>query len=268
MTRGTVLRASGVGVWRVDRRGRRAPILDGVNLTVASGEHWAVLGPNGAGKSTLLAMLAADGHPTTGTVEVLGRRLGSVDKRELRSLLGSVPDRLAERFDRRATVAEVVRTGTEGVVVLRPERLTDADHERAERLIADLGLERLAGRTFATCSRGERQRALIARALMPAPRLLVLDEAAAGLDLPGRETMIRALEGLARSAPDLASVSVSHHLEELPATTSHALLLAEGRVVAAGPVADALSAEAMTACFGIPVRVERRDGRFAAWTRP
>jgi iron complex transport system ATP-binding protein len=213
-------------------------------------------------------MLAAEGHPTTGTVEVLGRRLGSVDKRELRAMLGSVPDRMAERFDRRATVEEVVLSGAEGVVVLRPERLGPADRERGERLLGDLGLERLRARAFATCSRGERQRALIARALMPAPRLLVLDEAAAGLDLPGRETTIRALEGLARSAPSLASVSVSHHLEELPATTSHALLLAGGRVVAAGPVAETLTREAMAACFGIPVRVERRGGRFAAWTGP
>lgn len=264
----TVLRASGVGVWRVDRSGRRTRILEDVELTVRRGEHWAILGPNGAGKSTLVTMLAADGHPTSGEVEVLGRRLGSVDKRELRALIGSVPDRLAERFDRRASVEEVVLSGVEGVVMLRPERIRAEDRERAAKLLADLGLERLAGRMFATCSRGERQRALIARALVPAPRLLVLDEAAAGLDLPGRETMIRALESLAASEPGLASVTVSHHLEELPATTSHALLLAGGSVVTAGPVGEALSDAAMAACFGIPVRVERRHGRFAARAAP
>lgn len=259
-----LLRARGLGVWRSSPLTGRVRILEGVDMEVRPGEHWAVLGPNGAGKSTLLAILAADGHPTEGVVEVLGRRLGAVDKRDLRALIGSVPDRLAERFDPRLTVREVVRTGATGVITPDGADTAPEVAARAEEMIDLLGLRPLAGRLLRTGSRGERQRTLIARALMPAPRLLVLDEAAAGLDLPGREAVVGALERLAAAAPGLASVSVSHHLEELPATTSHVLLLRGGATVAAGPVATALTDATLSECFAMDARVERRDGRFAA----
>lgn len=259
-----LLRVRDVHVWRTDARGGRATLLAGVDLAVADGEHWAVIGPNGAGKSTLLALLAAAAHPSSGAVEVLGRRLGDTDARALRALVGTVPDGLAERFGHRLSVREVVASGHEGRVV--PSGRPHPEHvaERAARLIGEMGLAGLAARAFATCSRGERQRALLARALMPRPRLLVLDEAAAGLDLPGRETLIRALERLSAAEPGLASVSVAHHLEELPASTTHSLLLRQGRIVAAGPVEEALSAPALERCFGLEVALERVDGRFSA----
>ena len=251
-------------VWRIDGRGVRVPLLAGVDLDVEASEHWAVLGPNGAGKSTLLALVAAAAHPSAGVVEVLGRRLGDVDARALRALIGTVPDLPAERFGTRLSVREVVLGGHEGRIVPSGRAYPAPVVARAPTLMGEVGLEHLAGRTFATCSRGERQRALLARALMPRPRLLVLDEAAAGLDLPGRETLIARLERLAASEPALASVSVAHHLEELPASTTHALLIREGRVVASGPVAQTLTAPALGRCFGMDVAVERVGGRFTA----
>lgn len=267
MTITPLLRVRGVHVWRSDGRGGRAALLAAADLEVAEGEHWAVLGPNGAGKTTLLDLLAATEHPSSGTVEVLGRRLGDVDLRDLRALIGTVPDRMSERFAPRTTIREVVLSGHDGRAVPGGRATSAHVADRATWLMGEMGVEHLTSRAFRTCSRGERQRALVARALMPRPRLLVLDEAAAGLDLPGRETLIGALERLAAAEPSLASVSVAHHLEELPAGTTHALLMRDGRIVASGPVAEALTATALSRCFGLDVAVERVDGRFSARAR-
>ncbi|MFE7513570.1 ABC transporter ATP-binding protein [Streptomyces sp. NPDC057540] len=241
------------------------PLLRDITLTVRPGEHWALLGANGAGKTTLLGLLGALTHPTRGRVEVLGRRLGRVDLRELRTSIGHVTPRHPLRSA--LAVRDVVLTGAVGSVE-RPPRWTPspAQEARADRLIATLGL---AGRTTArwpTLSQGERGRALIARALMPEPRLLLLDEPATGLDLPGREQLLDALDALGGEHPGLATVLVTHHLEELPSGTTHALLLREGRALARGPVDEVLTGELLGACFGLSLAVERHGGRYAVRT--
>jgi iron complex transport system ATP-binding protein len=255
-----VLRAEDVHVVRDGR-----PILEEVSLTVRAGEHWALLGANGAGKSTLLGLLGALLHPTRGTVEVLGRRLGRVDLRELRSYVGHVNPRHPLASPLR--VRDVVLTGlTNSVEPLPRWRPAPEQEERAERLIRTLGLADHREARWPTLSQGQRGRTLIARALMPEPRLLLLDEPATGLDLPGRERLLGALEELRRAHPHLATVLVTHHLEELPSGTTHAVLLREGRVLARGPVAGVLTADRVSKCFDLPLTLERRDGRWSVRT--
>ncbi|GHG98142.1 ABC transporter ATP-binding protein [Streptomyces lanatus] len=252
----TVLRAQDVHVVRDG-----TPILRDVSVTVRAGEHWALLGANGAGKSTLLALLGARIHPTRGTVEVLGRRLGRVDLRELRAYVGHVDPRHPLTAPLR--VRDVVLTGlTNSVAPLPRHRPTPAQRERADRLIETLGLRPHRDARWPTLSQGQRARTLIARALMPRPRLLLLDEPATGLDLPGREQLIGALTELRLRHPELATVLVTHHLEELPPGTSHALLLREGRALAQGPVAEVLTGDQVGKCFDLPLALERRDGRW------
>jgi iron complex transport system ATP-binding protein len=197
-------------------------------------------------------------------VSILGRTLGTTDVATLRAEIGHVDVRDAARFAPRLTVEEVVRTGATGTIGLFPERLTQVELERVRDLVALFGLGRLAARRLAECSQGERARALVARALVARPRLLLLDEPLAGVDLPGREALLDALERLATELPDLALVVTTHHLEELPARTTHALLLRAGRVHAAGRVEETLVADQLSTCFGLPLVVTRAGGRWHA----
>lgn len=253
-----VLHAAGTHVVRDGR-----PILQEVSLEVREGEHWALLGANGAGKSTLLGLLGARVHPTHGTVDVLGRRLGRVDLRELRTYVGHVDPR--HPLHEPLTVRDVVLTGLTNSVALLPRwRPTSEQLDRARQLIGTLGLAPLAEARWPTLSQGQRGRTLIARALMPSPRLLLLDEPATGLDLPGREQLIGALGTLAAEHPRLATVLVTHHLEELPPHTSHALLLRDGRPLAQGPAATTLTPDLVGKCFDLPLNLDRHaDGRWS-----
>lgn len=254
----------GAGVWRAGPDGARVALLEGVDWRVMPGERWAVVGANGAGKSTLLSLAAAVGHPSAGRVSVLGGRLGAVDARELRARVGFVDAAASAAFRPRLTAREVVLTGATGTIHLRAEAIRGDDVARADRLMAIMACGHLAGRRFAHLSRGERQRVLLARALMPEPGLLLLDEPTEGLDLPGREAFLSAVEALARTRPDLAVVQVSHHLEDLARGTGHALLLRAGRVVDCGPAAETLTERSLSECFGVPVRVARLEGRTVA----
>jgi iron complex transport system ATP-binding protein len=239
-------------------------ILDGIGWTVRSGEHWALLGANGAGKTTLLRLVGALMHPTTGTVEVLGARLGRVDVRELRALIGHVSS--AQRVPQDATAYAVVLTGHTGTVQPLWRMYDTRVRERAESLLAELGLKDLRDRPYKVCSGGQRARILIARALMADPALLLLDEPFNALDLPSREDLIDALARLALGRPELATVTVTHHLEELSPAIGHALLLREGRVLTAGPAEDVLTESWLTACFGRPIGVSRQRGRWTAYS--
>ncbi|WP_084130638.1 ABC transporter ATP-binding protein [Demequina sp. NBRC 110055] len=247
------------------RRGT-TEILHGVSLQVRRGEHWAMLGPNGAGKSTILGFCGAEMHPTSGIVEVLGGRLGRVELQKLRRRIGHVDPR--HRLASALTVTDVVLTGITGTIE-RPMRWSPsaADLDRTRDLIALLGLERHAEGRWPTLSQGERGRTLIARALIAEPELLLLDEPTTGLDVAAREQLLDTVDLLSTTHPDLASVLVTHHLEELPSTTSHALLLRDGAVVSAGPVDTVLTTELVTTCFDYPIEVEHRGGRWAARTR-
>ncbi|MFJ4186571.1 ABC transporter ATP-binding protein [Kitasatospora sp. NPDC089509] len=255
---GPLLRTQDVDVVRDGRH-----LLRGITLEIEPGEHWALLGPNGAGKSTLLALLGAVSHPTRGTVDVLGRRLGRVDIRELRAHLGHVNPRHPLRSP--LTVREVVLTGSTNTIEPEWHRKPAAGVvERAEQLIETLGMAAMADAEWTTLSQGERGRVLIARALMPSPRLLLLDEPATGLDLTARELLLDSLDLLRHQHPELASVLVTHHLEELPESTTHALLLREGECVAAGPVDEVMTTELISETFGHPIRISRHDGRWTA----
>ncbi|MEV0826663.1 ABC transporter ATP-binding protein [Nonomuraea rubra] len=260
---GPVLRADAVELVRDGRH-----LLRDISLTVNPGEHWALLGANGAGKSTLLSLLGAVTHPSGGVVQVLGRTMGRVDVRELRSYLGHVNPRHTP--DGPLRVRDVVLTGLTGTAASVPRWTpTRQESERADQLIAMLGMSHRAQATWATLSQGERGRALIARGLMPQPRLLLLDEPATGLDLAAREQLLAGIDALRAQHPSLATVLVTHHLEELPATTTHAMLLRDGRCLAGGPVAGVLTSELVSACFDHPVRLVRSDdGRWAARAEP
>jgi len=259
--RATVLDVRGV---RVMRQGR--DLLHDVSLRVRAGEHWALIGPNGAGKTTLLVLCGAQGHPTAGTVDVLGRRLGRADLRELRARVGHVDPRHRMLGD--ATVREVVLTGATGssdpVLRWSPTREQEA---RADLLTASVGLEARRDSRWSVLSQGERGRALLARALLPEPALLLLDEPATGLDVAAREHLLDTVDELRTEHPEVASVTVTHHLEDLPASTTHAMLLRGGRVAASGPAADVLTSELVSAAFDHPLTIERVDGRWLARAR-
>ncbi|MCQ8194554.1 ABC transporter ATP-binding protein [Streptomyces rugosispiralis] len=239
------------------------PLLRSISLTVHQGEHWALLGSNGAGKSTLLSLAGALVHPTRGTVEVLGRTLGRVDLRELRSFVGHVDPRHPLRSPLR--VRDVVLTGLTNTVEPVPRhRPTPDQRDRADRLLTTLGMGGKLDARWPTLSQGQRGRVLIARALMPLPRLLLLDEPATGLDLAAREQLLESLDTLRRDHPELATVLVTHHLEELPASTTHAMLLRTGECLASGAVDEVVTTDHITKCFDHPVHISRTDGRWAA----
>ena len=254
-----VLEMSGVAVVR-----DRSTLLADVDWTVREGERWVVLGPNGAGKTTLVAVAAATLFPTRGTVHLLGERFGATDLGELRTRVGLSSAALADRFPGRERAIDVVVTAAYGVVGRWSERYDDGDVTRAQELLGRVGLRAFADRRFGTLSEGERKRVLLARALMTDPELMLLDEPAAGLDLGAREALLRLLSRLAMDTAGPPSVLVTHHVEEVPIGTTHALLLARGRSLAAGPVAEVLTGPLLSRAFGLPLQVEERDGRFAA----
>ncbi len=237
-------------------------ILDDITWSVRSGEHWALLGPNGAGKTTALRLIGALMHPTTGSVEVLGHRLGSVDVRELRARIGLVSS--AQKVPQDATAHTVVLTGHTGTVQPLWRKYDTEVRERAHALLAELEIKELAERPYGVCSGGQRARILVARALMADPSLLLLDEPFNALDLPSREDLIDAMHRLALTRADLATITVTHHLEELSPAIGHVLLLKDGRVLTSGRAVAVLTAAHMTECFGRPIEVDNHQGRWLA----
>jgi iron complex transport system ATP-binding protein len=242
----------------------RNRILDAVSWTVDEGERWVLLGPNGAGKTTLLQLAAARLQPTSGQVDLLDETLGAVDVFELRPRIGLASAALAEQIPDGERVADVVVTASYAVVGRWREAYDPLDMARAVGLLSALGAGGLAERRFGTLSEGERKRVQIARALMTDPELLLLDEPAAGLDLGGREDLLARLSLLAQDPASPALVLVTHHVEEIPAGFTHALLLRQGQVVTAGPLADVITPAWLTAAFGIPLLVDRAGQRWAA----
>lgn len=258
---------SAVTVRRHGRDGAPLLLLDDVSWTVGPGEHWVVLGPNGAGKSTLLQIAGGALQPSEGRAAVLGGRIGGTDLRDLRERIGRVDAATARALRPHLDGRSVVLTGAFGSIALQRKRIEDAHVARADELLWMVGAAELRERRFDDCSQGERQRLLLARALMvgaDGPELLLLDEPATGLDLPSRERLLRAVVAIARRAPELPTVTVTHHVEEIPPVTTHALLLRSGRVVASGPVADVLASGPVSDCFGIDVEVGQVGGRWSA----
>lgn len=237
-------------------------ILGPVSLTVRDGEAWAILGPNGSGKSTLLDLAGGIRHPSSGIVEIFGARLGSVDIRAIRARIGFVGHHVAEAIPTHLTVRDVVLTGKRSTLVPWMQTFDTDDRQLADDLLRRVRCDGLSTRVLETCSQGERQRVLLARALFGRPELLLLDEPTAGLDLPGRELLLEVLSSTSDASP--TTLLVTHHVEEIPRTTTHAALLRQGCLVASGPIATVLTDANVTTCFDLAISVSADDGRWRA----
>ncbi len=257
-----VVRMTGVGVRRTGN-----DLLADLDWTVELDERWVVLGPNGAGKTTLLRLAAAELHPTSGTVDLLGDRIGKVNIFELRPRIGFTSAAIAQRVPGEERVLDVVVSAGYAVVGRWREEYDSLDTDRARELLTALGIPQLADRTFGTLSEGERKRALIARSLMTDPEMLLLDEPAAGLDLGGREDLVARLSELALDPEAPAMVLVTHHVEEIPPGFTHALLLRDGRAVASGLVEDVVTSDNLSKTFDQDLLLERSGDRFFARRR-
>jgi len=255
-----VLKLRGVSVRR-----DTSLLLRNVDWTAHEHERWIVIGPNGAGKTTLLQVVATLLFPTEGTAEVLGEKLGEVDVFDLRPRIGLTSAALAERVPAGEKVIDLVLTASYAILGRWKEEYDSSDVTRAVELLDALGCAHLIRRRFSTLSEGERKRVQIARAMMPDPEMLLLDEPAAGLDLGGREDLLRRLSTLAHDPKAPMMVLVTHHVEEVPDGFTHAMLLRRGSVLAAGPIEDVFTARNLSRCFGVPLEIEHRDSRWTAW---
>lgn len=247
----------------VRRSGRT--ILGPLDLTVRPGERWVVIGPNGSGKTTLLSILGLTLWPTAGTVDVLGARYGRVDSRELRQRIGLASSAVESVMRPDLTPIDLVMTARYAATEPWWHVFTPEDRARARELLDRLGLAGVADHAFGTLSAGERRRTSIARALMPDPELLLLDEPAASLDLGARETLLHDLAELAGDRRPAAIVLVTHHVEEIPTGFSNALVLRQGQIVACGPIEGVLTDAVLSRAFDLPIVVTHHDGR--AWAR-
>ena len=254
-----VLSLSAVAVRRADKL-----ILGPVDFSVREGERWVILGPNGAGKSTLLKLLAAMSFPTQGSVEILGEVLGRVDVFELRPRIGFCSSSLADFIPDDELVRDVVLTAAYAIMGRWKEGYDLWDESRAIALLTTFGIRSLGDREFATLSEGERKRVQICRALMADPEILLLDEPAAGLDLGGREDILTRFANFSQDPQAPVTILVTHHIEEIPAGTTHALLMKEGLIAVSGPVAEVITSEHVSEVFGLPISVHKENGRFFA----
>ncbi len=256
----------------LDLRGIRlvrdgATILDGVDWSVAPAERWVVLGPNGSGKTSLVRIASMWLHPSAGSVEVAGGVLGRVDVRRHRTRIAVVSAAVADLLRPGITVLDAVLTAKHAALEPWWHDYDDADRATASASLERFGVARFAARTFGTLSSGERQRVLLARALAADPAVVLLDEPMAGLDLAAREDLVGRLAALAADPASPPLVLVTHHVDELPPGFTHCLLLRDGRVLAAGPLDDVLTEASLSATFGVPLRLERRHGRWWSITR-
>lgn len=247
-----------MGVLRGDRW-----IVDGLSVAIPTGACCALLGHNGCGKSTVMGLLSGYLWASRGQVRVLGQALGEVDVAELRQDIRLVQSTGVAQPEPEATARDVVLTGFFGTAGLYGS-VDDAMRSTAAAELGRVGLTELAGHAFGTLSAGESMRCLIARALVMRPRLLLLDEPTAGLDLVGREQVLVTIAQLHERDPRLTILLTTHHLEELPVSTSHVLLMTGGRRHAFGPTAQVLRSEVLSAAYGCAVNVTERAGRFFA----
>jgi iron complex transport system ATP-binding protein len=241
-------------------------LLDDITWDVGPGERWVLLGPNGSGKTTLLSVVGASLWPTRGTVEILGERLGRVDMRQLRTRIAVVSASVSRRLRPELPALEVVLTGRHAALETWWHEYSDDDRHQAHSLLeaAGFGNEGFVHRPFGLLSEGERQQVLLARALMGDPELVLMDEPAAGLDLGARERLLARLADLAGDPAVPPLILVTHHLEEIPPGVTHAALLRDARLMAAGPVPEVLTGATVSDAFGVTVAVTHQDGRWAA----
>jgi iron complex transport system ATP-binding protein len=251
----TILRLARITMRRDDRM-----ILSGVDWEIRRGEHWALLGANGSGKTSLLKIVAGYEWPSEGSVEVLGRPFGSVDLRELRKSIGWVSSSLPSWFPESNTALEIAASGLEASIGLWRE-FTAGEFAAAREALESLGGGAILDRPYRVLSQGERQRVLIARALVNRPAILVLDEPCVGIDPAAREDFLADLTNLATQRTSPAMIFVTHHIEEIPPFVLRALLLKEGRTVSQGAMDEVLTPRVLEEAFGRPCEIERNNGK-------
>ncbi|MFD0141967.1 MULTISPECIES: ABC transporter ATP-binding protein [unclassified Streptomyces] len=243
-------------------------LVDDVSWSVKEGERWVILGPNGAGKTTLLNIASSYLYPTTGSAKILDEQLGKVDVFDLRPRIGMAGIAMAEKLPKKQTVLQTVLTAAYGMTATWHEDYDAVDEQRARAFLDRLGMTEYLDRRFGTLSEGERKRTLIARAMMTDPELLLLDEPAAGLDLGGREDLVRRLGRLARDPYAPSMIMVTHHVEEIAPGFTHVLMIRQGKVLAAGPMETELTSRNLSLCFGLPLVVEHVGDRYTAQGLP
>jgi iron complex transport system ATP-binding protein len=254
-----ILELSNISVQRGDR-----VILGPLDWQVLEGQRWVILGPNGAGKTTLLQVCSSLIHPTSGEVKILGQALGKIDVFELRTRIGLTSSKLVEQLPGDELVIDVVLTAAYAMLGRWQEKYDLWDESRAMALLTALGVRELGGREFGSLSDGEKKRVQIARSLMADPELLLLDEPASSLDLGGREDLLKRIEAFASDVLAPATVIVTHHIEEIPSGTTHALLLKEGRAIAQGVIESVINDVNLSTAYGLPISVQSQGGRFFA----
>lgn len=240
-------------------------ILGPVSWRVVAGERWAMLGPNGGGKTTLLSVAGAWRQPSTGDAVILGERLGRTDVRALRARIGHVGHTVDQRLRPAMLVRDIVLTGRSSTLETWFQDFSPAQWQEADARLAQVGCLALADHALGTCSQGERARVLLARARYARRELLLFDEPAAGLDLPAREQLVAAMEAGTDGTEAPTTVLATHHLEELPAGTTHAALIRGGVLVTAGPIEEALTDASLSDTFAMAITVERRGRRWTAF---
>ncbi|MBT94633.1 MAG: iron ABC transporter ATP-binding protein [Acidimicrobiaceae bacterium] len=255
----TILKLSDVTL----RRENKA-ILDSINFQVQSGENWVVLGPNGCGKTSLLRIASLFEHPSSGVVSVLGKTLGKTDIRKIRHLVGFTGHGISQLLRPDLETEVVVMTAKYGALEPWWHTYTNEDRAKANAHMKAVGVNHLAKQKFGTLSSGEKQRALLARSLMSDPELLLLDEPASGLDLPGREELINSLSALTSDSHAPPIVMVTHHVEEIPSGFSHILFMKNGSPIASGPISEILNTDNLSKCFGIHLEIREFNGRWSA----
>ena len=254
-----ILELSNISVQRGD-----CVILGPLDWQVLEGQRWVILGPNGAGKTTLLQVCSSLIHPTSGEVKILGQTLGKTDVFELRTRIGLTSSKLVEQLPGDELVIDVVLTAAYAMLGRWQEKYDLWDESRAMALLTALGVRELGGREFGSLSDGEKKRVQIARSLMADPELLLLDEPASSLDLGGREDLLKRIEAFASDFLAPATVIVTHHIEEIPSGTTHALLLKEGRAIAQGAIESVINDVNLSTAYGLPITVQSQGGRFFA----
>jgi iron complex transport system ATP-binding protein len=254
-----VLNLQSVSVVRDDKT-----ILGPMDWQVYENERWVILGPNGAGKSTLFAICSAQSHPTSGSVEILGSKLGSVDVFELRPRIGFMGSTLVGQFPEDEKVIDIVLTAAYAMLGRWNESYELWDESRAQGLLTTLGVRELAQRKFHTLSEGEKKRVLISRSLMADPEILLLDEPASGLDLGGREDLLNRFDLLANDPYAPVTLIITHHIEEIPAGSTHALLLKSGKIIGSGPIESVITSENLSTAYDMGINVTMLNNRYSA----
>ena len=240
---------------------RDKAILDHVNWTIERGQNWVILGPNGSGKTSLLKSLVGYFPPTSGRITVLGKTYGRNNWNDLRLRIGLVSSSLQQRIEENEPAIDVVVSGKYAQINYWG-RIFKKDKERAREYMKLLACDHLEGKTWITFSQGEKQRLLIARALMAKLEILILDEPCAGLDPVSREHFLETMEALAKNRPDLPIILVTHHVEEITPSFSHALTLNRGQVVSQGPLKKSLTSKHLSTAFSAPLRLSKTANRY------